>query len=170
MMVSVTKASLISITETNINLILKKLNQVIRKIDLGTLRMSLNIIEIKEDKIRMTSAAMPPIYLYKAATKKVEEIMQTNLPLGGFVNEDFDLIERDFEAGDVVIQLTDGLPEAPNPAGEMYDYDRVKDHLEAVGYKSADEIKNSFILEADDWLGGLNNPDDITFVIIKKNK
>ena len=170
MMVSVTKASLISITETKINLILKKLNQVIRKIDLGTLRMSLNIIEVKDDKIRMTSAAMPPIFLYKAATKKVEEIMQTNLPLGGLGNEDFDLIERDFESGDVVIQLSDGLPEAPNPAGEMYDYDRVKDHLEAVGSKSADEIKNSFILEADKWLDGLHNPDDITFVIIKKNK
>jgi len=168
MMVSVTKASLISITETNINLILKKLNQVIRKIDLGTLRMSLNIVEVKDDKIRMTSAAMPPIFLYKAATKKVEEIMQTNLPLGGLGNEDFDLIERDFESGDVVIQLSDGLPEAPNPAGEMYDYDRVKDHLEAVGSKSADEIKNSFILEADKWLDGLHNPDDITFVIIKK--
>ena len=170
MMVSVTKASLISITETNINLILKKLNQVIRKIDLGTLRMSLNIIEVKDDKIRMTSAAMPPIFLYKSATKKVEEILQTNLPLGGLGNEDFDLIERDFESGDVVIQLSDGLPEAPNPAGEMYDYDRVKDHLEAVGSKSADEIKNSFILEADKWLDGLHNPDDITFVIIKKNK
>ena len=170
MMVSVTKASLISITETKINLILKKLNQVIRKIDLGTLRMSLNIIEIKDDKIRMTSAAMPPIFLYKAATKNVEEILQTNLPLGGLGNEDFDLIERDFEPGDVVIQLSDGLPEAPNPAGEMYDYDRVKDHLEAVGSKSADEIKNSFILEADKWLDGLHNPDDITFVIIKKNK
>ena len=170
MMVSVTKASLISITETKINLILKKLNQVIRKIDLGTLRMSLNIIEVKDDKIRMTSAAMPPIFLYKSATKKVEEIMQTNLPLGGLGNEDFDLIERDFESGDVVIQLSDGLPEAPNPAGEMYDYDRVKDHLEAVGSKSADEIKNSFILEADKWLDGLHNPDDITFVIIKKNK
>ena len=170
MMVSVTKASLISITETKINLILKKLNQVIRKIDLGTLRMSLNIIEIKDSKIRMTSAAMPPIFLYKAATKNVEEILQTNLPLGGLGNEDFDLIERDFESGDVVIQLSDGLPEAPNPAGEMYDYDRVKDHLEAVESKSADEIKNSFILEADKWLDGLHNPDDITFVIIKKNK
>lgn len=52
----------------------------------------------------------------------------------------------------------------------MYDYDRVKDHLEAVGSKSVDEIKNSFILEADQWLGGIHNPDDITFVIIKKNK
>lgn len=170
MMVSVTKASLISITETKINLILKKLNQVIRKIDLGTLRMSLNIIEIKDDKIRMASAAMPPIFLYKASSKKVEEIMQTNLPLGGLGDEDFDLIERNFESGDVVIQLSDGLPEAPNPAGEIYDYDRVKDHLESVGYKSADEIKNSFILEADQWLGGIHNPDDITFVIIKKNK
>ena len=32
------------------------------------------------------------------------------------------------------------------------------------------QFKNSFILEADKWLDGLHNPDDITFVIIKKNK
>jgi serine phosphatase RsbU (regulator of sigma subunit) len=168
MMVSVTKASLMSITESHINLILKKLNQVIRKIDLGTLRMSLNIIEIKDDKIRLTSAAMPPIYLYKAATKKVKEILQSNLPLGGFVNEEFDLLEMDFEPGDVLIQLSDGLPEAPNPAGEIFDYFRVKNHLELVGFKSAEEIKQSFIEAADKWLDGVHNPDDITFVIIKK--
>jgi tetratricopeptide (TPR) repeat protein len=170
MMVSVTKASLMSITETTqINLILKKLNQVVRKIDLGTLRMSLNIVEFQVNKIRMASAAMPPIFIYKASTKKVEEIIQSNLPLGGFGNEEFDLLEKDFEPGDVVIQLSDGLPEAPNPAGEMFDYFRVKNHLEKVGYKSAEEIKNSFVAEADNWLSGLHTPDDITLVIIKKN-
>jgi len=168
MMVSVTKASLITITESKTDLILKKLNEVVKNIDLGTLRMSLNIVEINENKISMSSAAMPPIYLFKASTGKVEEIKQSNLPLGGLKKEMYDTIEKNFESGDVFMQLTDGLPEAPNPQDEMYDYHRVQNHLESVGTKSAEAIKNSFILEADKWLGGNNNPDDITFIIIKK--
>jgi len=167
-MVSVTKASLYTITESKTDLILKKLNEVVKKIDLGTLRMSLNIVEINENKISMSSAAMPPVYLFKAATGKVEEIKQSNLPLGGLKKEMYDTIEKNFESGDVFMQLTDGLPEAPNPKNEMYDYHRVQNHLESVGTKSAEAIKNSFILEADKWLGGNNNPDDITFIIIKK--
>lgn len=167
-MVSVTKASLYTITESKTDLILKKLNEVVKNIDLGTLRMSLNIVEINENTISMSSAAMPPIYLFKAATGKVEEIKQSNLPLGGLKNEIYDTIEKNFESGDVFMQLTDGLPEAPNPQNEMYDYHRVQNHLESVGTKSAEAIKNSFILEADKWLGGNNNPDDITFLIIKK--
>ena len=167
-MVSVTKASLYTITESKTDLILKKLNEVVKNIDLGTLRMSLNIVEINENKISMSSAAMPPVYLFKAATGKVEEIKQSNLPLGGLKKEMYDTIEKNFESGDVFMQLTDGLPEAPNPKNEMYDYHRVQNHLESVGTKSAEAIKNSFILEADKWLGGNNNPDDITFIIIKK--
>jgi serine phosphatase RsbU (regulator of sigma subunit) len=167
-MVSVTKASLYTITESKTDLILKKLNEVVKNIDLGTLRMSLNIVEINENKISMSSAAMPPVYLFKASTGKVEEIKQSNLPLGGLKNENYDTIEKNFESGDVFMQLTDGLPEAPNPKNEMYDYHRVQNHLESVGTKSAEAIKNSFILEADKWLGGNNNPDDITFIIIKK--
>jgi serine phosphatase RsbU (regulator of sigma subunit) len=168
MMVSVTKASLNTITESRTDLILKKLNEVVKNIDLGTLRMSLNIVEINENKISMSSAAMPPVYLFKASTGKVEEIKQSNLPLGGLKKEMYDTIEKNFESGDVFMQLTDGLPEAPNPKNEMYDYHRVQNHLESVGTKSAEAIKNSFILEADKWLGGNNNPDDITFIIIKK--
>ena len=170
MMVSVTKTSLFSITENKIDLILKKLNEVVRKIDLGTLRMSLNIVELTETKIFMTSAAMPPIYLYKAKLGRVEEINQSNLPLGGLKNESFDLIEKDFEPGDVLMQLTDGLPEAPNSKNELFDYERVSQLLETMGNNSAEEIKISFIQAIDNWLEGGQAPDDVTFIIIKKIK
>jgi serine phosphatase RsbU (regulator of sigma subunit) len=52
----------------------------------------------------------------------------------------------------------------------QFDYFRVSQHLESVGTKSAEEIKNSFITEIDNWLGGGQNPDDVTFIIIKKIK
>ena len=168
MMVSVTKTGLNSINELAPNILLKTLNQVIKKLDLGKLRMSLNIVKITENKIFITSAAMPPLYLYKASTEQVEEILQINLPLGSLNTESFELIERNFEKGDVLLQLSDGLPEAPNKNDELFDYHRVQSFLALHGKNSATQIKTSLIESADNWLQGANNPDDITFIVIKK--
>jgi serine phosphatase RsbU (regulator of sigma subunit) len=168
MMVSITKAGLNGIDLLASNVILQKLNNVVKKVDLGTLRMSLNIVEISDKELNMSSAAMPPIYLYKASSNAVEELMQSGLPLGGLKDETFNLITRTFEYGDVLIQLSDGLPEAPNAKGELYDYDRLKSLIQASGHLSAQQIINVLIESVDQWLEGLRNPDDITLVVTKK--
>ena len=168
MMVSITKAGLNGIDLLAPNVILQKLNNVVKKVDLGTLRMSLNIVEISDKKLNMSSAAMPPIYLYKASSSTVEELMQSGLPLGGLKDETFDQLTRSFESGDVLIQLSDGLPEAPNSKGELYDYDRLKSLIQASGQLSAQKIIDVLIESVDQWLEGNRNPDDITLVVIKK--
>ena len=168
MMVSVTKAGLNGISPVKPNKILQRLNGVVKRIDLGTLRMSLNIAEITTDEVFLSSAAMPPIYLYKAATKQVEEFMNNGLPLGGLRDEDFVLENRKFEAGDVLVQLSDGLPEAPNLAGEMYDYERLSSLIQNSCHLSAQEIIDVLIKSVDEWMQGKRNPDDITLVVTKK--
>jgi hypothetical protein len=168
MMVSVTKTGLNSIKESVPNLLLQQLNLVIKQLDLGKLRMSLNIAKISENKIFITSAAMPPLFLYKASTAEVEEILQINLPLGSLNRESYQLIERSFENGDVLLQLSDGLPEAPNKNGQLFDYHRIQSLLALNGNNTAEEIKKALIEAADNWLQGAHNPDDITFIVIKK--
>ena len=141
---------------------------MVKRIDLGTLRMSLNIAEITSDEVFLSSAAMPPIYLYKAATKQVEEFMNNGLPLGGLRDEEFVLENRKFEVGDVLVQLSDGLPEAPNLLGEMYDYERLRSLIQSSCHLSAQEIIDVLIKSVDDWMQGKRNPDDITLVVTKK--
>ena len=168
MMVSITKAGLNGIEAIAPNVILQKLNKVVKKVDLGTLRMSLNIVEISQNELNMSSAAMPPIYLYKSGANTVEELMQSGLPLGGLKNESFEQIKRNFESGDVLIQLSDGLPEAPNSKGEMYDYERLRALIQTTCHLTAKEIINVLMQSVDQWLEGKHNPDDITLVVTKK--
>ena len=66
--------------------------------------------------------------------------------------------------------MSDGLPEAPNHDGEMLDYPAVKQCIEDNGTKSASGIKESLIELSDKWLDGIQNPDDITLVIFKKDE
>jgi len=168
MMVSVTKAGLNGIDALPANTILHKLNNIVKNIDLGTLRMSLNIVQIKPTEFELSSAAMPPVYHYVAATNKVEEILMEGLPLGGLREEHFDILTRSFNTGDIIVQLSDGLPEAPNLVGEMYDYERLCQLIEINGSKSAQGMIDSLIASVDSWLQGKHNPDDITLVVIKK--
>ena len=168
MMVSVTKAGLNGINPVKPHKILQRLNGVVKRIDLGTLRMSLNIAEITKDEIYLSSAAMPPMYLYKALTKSIEEFMNNGLPLGGFKDEEFVLESRGFESGDVLVQLSDGLPEAPNSKGEMYDYERLKNLILSSVHLPSKEIIDVLIKSVDEWMEGQHNPDDITLVVTKK--
>lgn len=168
MMVSVTKAGLNGISPVKPNKILERLNGVVKRIDLGTLRMSLNIAEITDNQIFISSSAMPPIYLYKAATNSIQEFMNNGLPLGGLKDEAFPLETISFDKGDVLVQLSDGLPEAPNKLGEPYDYEQLKNLIKASCHLSSQQIIDTLIQSVDLWLDGQHNPDDITLVVTKK--
>ncbi len=168
MMVSVTKAGLKGIGIEQLSATLYKLNNVVKEMNLGVLRMSLNMAKISTNSIELCSAAMPPIYLYNNTTNSVEEISEQGLPLGGLKNADYETITRSFEPGDLLIQLSDGLPEAPNKSGEMYDYDRLRSLIQTACSQSAQEIINTLVQSVDLWMGGSHNPDDITLVVIKK--
>ena len=168
MMVSIIKSGLNGLPALSTNKVLYELNNIVKKIDLGTLKMSLNICEVTKNSITLSSAAMPPIYLYNSKSKKTEEILIRGLPLGGLKNETFDIEKRKFSKGDVLVLLSDGLPEAENDAGELYDYERVVNLINKNASKSAEELKNKLIGEVDIWLKGGIPDDDVTIVVIKK--
>ena len=168
MMVSIIKSGLNGLPALSTNKVLYELNNIVKKIDLGTLKMSLNICEVTKSSITLSSAAMPPIYLYNSKSKKTEEILIRGLPLGGLKNETFDIQKRKFNKGDVLVLLSDGLPEAENDAGELYDYERVIDLISKNASKSAEELKSKLIGEVDIWLKGGIPDDDVTIVVVKK--
>ncbi|MCK5077717.1 MAG: SpoIIE family protein phosphatase, partial [Calditrichia bacterium] len=65
MMVSITKSSLKTMGHRPTHLILKRLNYVLKDIIPKKLQMSLNVLIIQKDKIEFSSAAMPPIMIYR---------------------------------------------------------------------------------------------------------
>ena len=169
MLVSITKAGLIGLPQMSPKDMLHELNRVVKKVDLGILRMSLNIALIKDNKLTLSSAAMPPYYIYRANSDTAEEIQISGLPLGSFNDEYFDEITTTFNPGDILVILSDGLPEAPNLSGDLFNYQKLQDLISTYGNKTAEEIIDNLIREVDKWLAGENNPDDITLVVIKHN-
>ena len=84
--------------------------------------MSLSVAQFNENKFKISSAAMPPTYYFSARNNNIEEILVPNLPLGGIESEKFDGVEKDFHPGDVMVMISDGLPELPNKGNDLLDY------------------------------------------------
>jgi len=167
MLVSITKAGLIGLPQMSPKDMLHELNRVVKKVDLGILRMSLNIALVKDNQITLSSAGMPPYFIYRASTNTAEEIQLSGVPLGSFNDVHFDQTTTPFNKGDILVILSDGLPEAPNLAGDLFDYQKVQNLIAQYGNSSADEVIKQLMTEADTWLAGNHNPDDITLVVIK---
>ena len=167
-MVSVTKAGLNGIPMGEPSTILQQLNRIVKRVNFGRLRMSLSVAQFNENKFKISSAAMPPTYYFSARNNNIEEILVPNLPLGGIESEKFDGVEKDFHPGDVMVMISDGLPELPNKGNDLLDYPLVFSCIKDNAKKSADEIKDALVELSDEWAEGLMNPDDITIVVIKK--
>ena len=168
MMVSIIKSALNGLPVLPVNEILERLNNIVKKINLGRLRMSLNVAKINKNEIEISAAAMPPTYLFRAKTRVCEEIMIEGLPLGGLKDEKFSMLKKSFQKGDVLVMLSDGLPEASNENKEMYDYDRIVDIITKNHTKHPEDIKAEFFSSLNSWLNGGIPDDDVTLVIVKK--
>ena len=171
MMVSITKAGLMG-TPHDIppNEVTFGLNRIIKDIELGKNKMAINVARFWSDRVEFTSAAMPPVYHYKANTEEVDELLLEGLPLGSFKGETYSLMTIDSNIGDAFVFISDGLPEAENKNGEILGYKAVLDCVRNNGNLSANEIKQSLFDLGSAWLDGLQNQDDITIVVIKKQK
>ena len=168
MMVSITKAGLFGLRLHRPEESLRQLNKAIKAIDLGKMRMSLNIAKFDEGKVSFSSAGMPPAYFFDSQKNKTKEILVPGLPLGSVNNADYDLIDFNMNQNDVLVLISDGLPECLAPNGEMLDYKAVEKCIDNYGDKSSKEIVDELIKLGDDWMGEGMNDDDITIVVIKK--
>lgn len=168
MMVSITKAGLYGIPAIPPNKVAKRLNRVIKNIDLGWNRMAFNMARFWKNKVEFSSAAMPPAYHYHGKTGTVDEYLLKGLPLGSIKNETFELKEFIFNDGDSIVFISDGLPEATNISGEMLGYDAVFKCVQKNGLLSAKDQMEALLSLGKNWLGTLQNQDDITIVVVKK--
>lgn len=167
--VSITKAGLSSVNfDSPINEILEKLNRIIKKVGIGRNRMCLNICHIKNNKFEICSAGMPPTYLYKNNSNTIEELMISGLPAGSLINNKYSSKKFDFGIGDVLVMITDGLPECEDTKGDFLGYDTIKNTILFSAKHSSEKIKDNLKKLGTDWMEGNPITDDITFMVIKK--
>jgi serine phosphatase RsbU (regulator of sigma subunit) len=110
---------------------------------------------------------MPPVLICRAETRLVEEVMIKAMPLGSVTG--YSYLEREFTlgCGDVILLMSDGLPERFNRTGEMFDYSRTRETLTRAAALAPREIIERLVDAGEAWSEGCPQDDDITFVAVK---
>jgi sigma-B regulation protein RsbU (phosphoserine phosphatase) len=135
--------------------------------NLRSLFMAMTLVRLKGNRLQCSVAGMPPIMIYRAATRAIEEVPLHGAPLGGLSNYSYRQAETFLAAGDIVLLLSDGLPERFNDAGEMFSYERSKESLLANAHTKPQAVIDGLLRTSEDWAAGKVADDDMTFVVLK---
>ena len=143
-------------------------SRAIKEIKLGRLYMALTLARFNGKSVSLSSAGMPPAYLYRKSDGSIEEILLKAVPLGAMKSFPYGLYETSMEAGDTLLLMTDGLPEQKNAGEEMFDYARVTETFRAIAQERPEEIISRLVKEGDAWMNGVAQDDDITLMVVRK--
>jgi len=127
----------------------------------------MTMLKIDNRQLKMSSAGMPPVYIYRRETDSVEEHQFEGMPLGTMNKFPYKVKETKLKTGDVILLLTDGFPELKNEKKEMYGYQKTRDSIMKVSRMDPEEIINHLKNEGSNWVNDKDPDDDVTFVVIK---
>jgi serine phosphatase RsbU (regulator of sigma subunit) len=147
--------------------IFERISRVLKEMRLRGLFMAMTMVKVKGNQMSVSIAGMPSVLIYRALSGEVEEIVMRALPLGGMTKYQYQQRELALAENDVVVLMSDGLPERFNPAGEMLDYERIFQSLPALARQSSEQIITDLVRLGDEWSEGRPQSDDMTFVVLK---
>jgi sigma-B regulation protein RsbU (phosphoserine phosphatase) len=76
-------------------------------------------------KVEYSLAGNGPILHYHASSKSVSQLAMEQFPLGMFEDATFQSGLVNVEPGDILVLLTDGMPEVANTNGEQFGLERI---------------------------------------------
>jgi len=153
--------------ESEIPAIFQQSSRALKRMNLRSLFMAMVIAKVKGYELTLGSAGMPPVLIYRAARRVVEEISLRGVPLGSLTNYSYRECSLGLAPGDVVVLMSDGYPECFNGKNEMLDYGSAKSVLLEIAILPPREIIEVFVKIAEKWAEGRAQDDDMTFVVIK---
>ncbi len=133
----------------------------------GRLYMALALARLKDRTLEFANAGMPPVLVYRAGSRIVEEVAVDGMPLGGQIRFPYEKRAIVLEPGDTVVLMSDGFAEMFDPDGGYFGYERITAALEEVARRPPQEVIDHFVAAAEAWTSGAALDDDMTFVVLR---
>ena len=153
--------------EMKISSVLRKLNNVIYRSRLSTRFISLFYGELEpEGTLVYVNAGHPAPILFKSDS--IVKLDVGGTILGPIENTGFNRGFAFMEPGDLLVLYTDGILEATNADGDIYDEKRLIEFVNANISSPAFEIIRDLFREIRDFAGSVRLQDDTTAVVIRR--
>lgn len=104
-----------------------------------------------------------------ASDGELTDLSAVHLPIGaGKKLRGLKLNSYQVAEEEIVVFYTDGLIEVSNLQGQMYGYDKLKEHLKTLANFSAKEVLTELVQRYDEFLGDAEPDDDLTVIVLKR--
>jgi serine phosphatase RsbU (regulator of sigma subunit) len=151
----------------DIPLFFERCTEIIREMQLGNIYMAMMLARINGGSVTVSAAGMPPLFIYRAATGDVEEVVIKGMPLGAHLGLDYEVRKTDIYPGDTMLFMTDGYAELFNNKKEIMDYPRVKKEFRDHAAGAPKTVIDHLLRAGEIWQNGHKQQDDYTFIVIK---
>jgi serine phosphatase RsbU (regulator of sigma subunit) len=149
--------------------VLNRINRLLCEKSLPFQFVTLFLFLLSPDGVgQFISAGHNPAYLFRSATRAIEELAPDAGVLGLFDSACYESREFHLGHGDILVVYSDGLTDAQTPQGEMFGEKRLLEIIRREGPSGSDAVERGFLQAIQDFTEGLPQTDDITFVVVEK--
>lgn len=128
------------------------------------------IYNIQTGTIEYTNAGHNPPYIVHANGSIEALPISSDIVAGMFENMEFTHNEMKLDMGESLVLFTDGVTEAFNTSGQMFDESGLENTLRRVGPTGSEEICQAILTDVSIFAGYEPQSDDITLMAIKRIK
>jgi CHASE2 domain-containing sensor protein len=130
------------------------------------------IVDQREKQLYLCSAGHEPGLYFDRASRKAEQMhFKKGPPVGVFTDSSYVTVKRPYSEGDVLMLLSDGVPELRNTKGSPIGIEKIKQFFETKAFdESASSLTEGLFALMDSHLGGGRAHDDRTILCVKFGK
>jgi len=117
---------------------------------------------------RFISAGHNPVFVFRAATGKVDKLFAEHFFLGMFDFATYESRPIQLLDGDLLVVYSDGLTDAEDPEGQRFGADRLLKTIRSEAPSGCEALEQGLLQAIERFTGGAPQADDITFIIAEK--
>ncbi len=149
--------------------VLSRVNRLLRDKSLPFQFVTLFLFLLGPDGTgRFTSAGHNIAYLFRSATRTIEQLRPESFARGMFDEVCFPARALQLDAGDILVVYSDGLTDAENQREEMFGDERLLELIRLEAPAGGRALEQKLLRAIEDFTEGTPQVDDITFVVVEK--
>jgi sigma-B regulation protein RsbU (phosphoserine phosphatase) len=124
-------------------------------------------IDTLEGSLSYASAGHPPALLWRAETRKIEQLKATSVPIGIMGHQQRGSLKVKLYPGDTVVFYTDGITEAQSLSNDLFGLSRLIYIVESRASASPEALQQHIQAEVIDFWRHAASRDDATLLVVK---
>lgn len=124
------------------------------------------LLDLTTGDLDYVNAGHNPPLLLRAVEGDLNELGEGTLPIGILANQDYPVQRTQIVPGDRLVAFSDGITEAMNAAGELFDDARLLAVIRDHGRLPAAELVQTIVQATETHVAGAPQADDMTLLVV----